>query len=226
MVATLAGAAAGASPGSCSSGSTSENSPAPASAGSTGMDPFTAAGVKACATACSRPRPPRPRPPRRRRPRLACPNPPEAGGRAVRWSSGAESSGAESSAFERARGGRDSGCTGGGAGLSDSMCSASCSWPEDCSASKYAGCNGGGAGWSEGSAGGFLRRCKRSRIHLRMHWLFNTEESAGAIGDGFANHTRQRSDHSGLAPTIRTWLPEVISAVVRVGFHWSAAQFP
>jgi hypothetical protein len=37
-----------------------------------------------------------------------------------------------------------------------------------CSASKYAGCNGGGAGWSEGSAGAFLRRCKRSRIHLRI----------------------------------------------------------
>ena len=32
-----------------------------------GLIPFAAAGVKACATACSRPRPPRPRPPRRRR---------------------------------------------------------------------------------------------------------------------------------------------------------------
>ena len=35
-----------------------------------GMMPFAAAGVNACATACSRPRPPRPRPPRRRRPRV------------------------------------------------------------------------------------------------------------------------------------------------------------
>jgi hypothetical protein len=37
-----------------------------------------------------------------------------------------------------------------------------------CSASKYAGCKGGGADLSEGAAGVFLRRVKRSRIHLRM----------------------------------------------------------
>jgi hypothetical protein len=36
-----------------------------------------------------------------------------------------------------------------------------------CAASKYAGCKGGGAGSAEASAG-FLRRCMRSRIHLRM----------------------------------------------------------
>ena len=49
--------------------------------GSSGTMPFAAAGVKACATACSRPRPPRPRPPRRRRPRPRWPSPPAAGGR-------------------------------------------------------------------------------------------------------------------------------------------------
>jgi len=40
--------------------------------GKSGTMPFAAAGVKAWATACSRPRPPRPRPPRRRRPRPRC----------------------------------------------------------------------------------------------------------------------------------------------------------
>ncbi len=48
--------------------------------GKSGTIPFAAAGVNACATACSRPRPPRPRPPRRRRPRPRWPSP-LAGGR-------------------------------------------------------------------------------------------------------------------------------------------------
>jgi len=42
---------------------------------------------------------------------------------------------------------------------------------DDASASKYAGCNGGGAAVPAGSGSFFLRRCKRSRIHLRMFRL-------------------------------------------------------
>ena len=52
----------------------------------------------------------------------------------------------------------------------------------DLLASKYAGCNGGGAGCSPAPAVFFLRRCKRSRIHLRMFRLVTQIGGTGAIG--------------------------------------------
>jgi hypothetical protein len=165
--------------GTCPTPSASANSSPAGSAGRIGMDPLTAAGVKACATACSRPRPPRPRPPRRRRPRpvelLGALS--EVAGRASdgrscdggSWDCGSS----EGCSWELERGarrtGRDSGGSGVGSEISDSISPLSETGSGGCSASKYAGCKGGGAGWSEGSAGFFLRRCKRSRIHLRMY---------------------------------------------------------
>ncbi len=85
--ADAAGTAAG-TRGACGAASASGSAPssAPSSGaissvpGNSGTIPFAAAGVNACATACSRPRPPRPRPPRRRRPRPRWPSP-LAGGR-------------------------------------------------------------------------------------------------------------------------------------------------
>jgi len=162
-------AACGTAAGSASVSPASVNSSSVA--GTPGIDPFTAAGANACATACSRPRPPRPRPPRRRRPRpveLVRIGAAELSGcrASAGWSGGACSDGIRSCATERGlRPGRSSATGGGGTAASDSVLFASESALGGCSASKYAGCNGGGAGWS---AGVFLRRCKRSRIHLRM----------------------------------------------------------
>ena len=53
---------------------------------------------------------------------------------------------------------------------------------DDVSASKYAGCNGGGAAALAGSGSFFLRRCKRSRIHLRMFRLVTQIAGAGQSG--------------------------------------------
>ena len=106
------------------------------SAGTTGTDPFAAAGAKACATACSRPRPPRPRPPRRRRPR------PVLGGRtaADSWAAGVSNEGSSedcsTGAEDDLRAGRTFCVGGGSAGTSDCGASASGGASEDCSASK------------------------------------------------------------------------------------------
>src|ERR1700722_5628761 len=147
--------------------------------GETGAIPFAAPGLKAWATACSRPRPPRPRPPRRLRPRPRWPSspatrlatgslPPDGRGCGVAFADSSGAEGAANSASE-AVGSSGSLCV-------DSRCLDS-RWPdsgagaESWSASKYAGCSGGGAGWLPGSGAFFLRRCKRSRIHLRMFRL-------------------------------------------------------
>lgn len=155
-----------------------------------GMMPFVAAGVKACATACSRPRPPRPRPPRRRRPRPRWPSA-LAGGRL--WSGApANSAGA----------GCASGSGSDAAGTSvlwrlDSRCGES-RWldsgagPGACSASKYAGCRGGGAGSLPGSGVFFLRRCSRSFIHLRMFRLVTQLTGREQSAREDAHQRRQR----------------------------------
>ncbi len=168
--ATAGGGAMGcvsASPASANSSST--GSAGTDSPGTTGMDPFTAAGAKAWATACSRPRPPRPRPPRRRRPRPVDPEAVTDGGVVAGCApEGFSWDGCPWEVERVLRTGRGSGTGGDGAEASDSLFVASGAGLGCSSALKYAGCKGGGAAWSEGSAGVFLRRCKRSRIHLRM----------------------------------------------------------
>jgi len=148
----------------CASASGASENSSPASTGTPGMDPFTAAGAKAWATACSRPRPPRPRPPRRRRPRPGWLRPLE-GCCGLR---GCASNGRSSDWILEFAGVTESG-RGASSDDSGSLSFASGAGPGSCSASKYAGWRGGGAGWSEASSGFFLRRCKRSRIHFRMH---------------------------------------------------------
>jgi hypothetical protein len=114
----------------------SGNSSSAGSAGTTGTDPFTAAGAKACATACSRPRPPRPRPPRRRRPR------PVLGVRtaADSWAAGVSNEGSSedcsTGAEDDLRAGRTFCVGGGSAETSDCGASVSGSVPDACSASK------------------------------------------------------------------------------------------
>jgi len=129
-------------------------SSAASSIGETGAVPFAAAGLKAWATACSRPRPPRPRPPRRLRPRPRWPSSPAT--RLAGWSltigslapdgrgcrvAFADSSGADgaSNSASEAAGPWGSLCV-------DSRWSDSGAGAESWSASKYAGCSGGGAG--------------------------------------------------------------------------------
>jgi hypothetical protein len=149
------------------------------SIGKTGAIPLAAAGLKAWATACSRPRPPRPRPPRRLRPRPRWPSspatrratgslPPDGRGCGVVFADSSGADGASNSA-PKATGSSGSLCLD-SRGL-DSRWPDSGARAESWSASKYAGCSGGGAGWLPGSGAFFLRRCKRSRIHLRMFRL-------------------------------------------------------
>ena len=90
-----------------------------------------------------------------------------------------------------------------------------------CSASKYAGCNGGGAGWPEASAGDFLRRCMRSRIHFRIR-AFNTEERAGAIGSNRRDAIRNPTCQPRQAIIMSAWLePFPLRFAVRTTFLWS-----
>jgi hypothetical protein len=154
------------------------------SIGEPGAIPFAAAGLKAWATACSRPRPPRPRPPRRLRPRPRWPSSPatrlaawsltigslapDGRGCRVAFADSSRADGASNSASEAA--GPSGSLRLDSRGL-DSRWPDSGAGAESWSASKYAGCSGGGAGWLPGSGAFFLRRCKRSRIHLRMFRL-------------------------------------------------------
>ncbi len=129
---TRGAAASGEVTGGSSASPASENSSSAGSVGTTGTDPFTAAGAKACATACSRPRPPRPRPPRRRRPRPVDPEP----GRTGCGVAGCSSEGCSWGIERVRRTGRTSCMGGGGAEISDSIFPASGAGFGGCSASK------------------------------------------------------------------------------------------
>ena len=98
--------AAGASASPASGPSSSE------STGVAGTAPLTAVGAKACATACSRPRPPRPLPPRRRRLRAACPPRPATGGEPADCSPDNCSSGSALARCPSAAGSKSGGVTG------------------------------------------------------------------------------------------------------------------
>jgi hypothetical protein len=152
------------------------------SAETSGATLFTAAGVNAWATACSRPRAPRPRPPRRRRPRArraSAAVPDCASGAALSADDDSAAAGALSTSGSDLSGAFDRrGASPAGAG--------------DSSGSKYAGCNGGGAGWSAGSgAFFFFRPCKRSRIHLRMFRLVTQIAGRGQSDQPVTNHRGQ-----------------------------------